>query len=70
MELGDVVAANVYLDDISDFQAMNKIYAKYFKPPYPVRTTIQQVAPIGDRKSDEEGRYPGLEQISIIAVKK
>jgi reactive intermediate/imine deaminase len=70
MELGDVVAANVYLDDISDFQAMNKIYAKYFKPPYPARTTIQQVAPIGDRKPDEEGRYPGLEQISIIAVKK
>lgn len=70
MDLGDVVAANVYLDDISDFQAMNKIYAKYFKPPYPARTTIQQVAPIGDRKPDDEGRYPGLEQISIIAVKK
>ena len=69
MELGDVVAANVYLDDISDFQAMNKIYAKYFKPPYPARTTIQQVAPVADRKSDEDGRYPGLEQISIIAVK-
>jgi len=69
MDLGDVVAANVYLDDISDFQAMNKIYAKYFKPPYPARTTIQQVAPVGERKSDEEGRYPGLEQISIIAVK-
>jgi reactive intermediate/imine deaminase len=70
MELGDVVAANVYLDDIADFQAMNKIYAKYFKPPYPARTTIQQVAPVADRKSDEDGRYPGLEQISIIAVKK
>jgi enamine deaminase RidA (YjgF/YER057c/UK114 family) len=69
MDLGDVVAANVYLDDISDFQAMNKIYAKYFKPPYPARTTIQQVAPVADRKSDDEGRYPGLEQISIIAVK-
>jgi reactive intermediate/imine deaminase len=69
MDLGDVVATNVYLDDISDFQAMNKIYAKYFKPPYPARTTIQQVAPVGERKSDEEGRYPGLEQISIIAVK-
>jgi len=70
MDLGDVVAANVYVDDISDFQAMNKIYAKYFKPPYPARTTIQQVAPVADRKSDEDGRYPGLEQISIIAVKK
>jgi len=70
MDLGDVVAANVYLDDMSDFQAMNKIYAKYFKAPYPARTTIQQVAPVGDRKADEEGRYPGLEQISLIAVKR
>ena len=70
MELGDVVATNVYLDDMSDFQAMNKIYAKYFKAPYPARTTVQQVAPVGDRKADEEGRYPGLEQISLIAVKR
>ena len=69
MELGDVVSTNVYLDDIADFSSMNKIYAKYFKTPYPARTTIQQVAPVGDRKPDDEGRYPGLEQISIIAVK-
>jgi reactive intermediate/imine deaminase len=68
MDLGDVVATNVYLDDIAEFQAMNAIYSKYFKPPYPARTTIQQVAPT-ERKADEEGRYPGLEQISLIAVK-
>lgn len=68
MDLSDVVATNVYLDDVADFQAMNKIYAKYFKPPYPARTTIQQVAPT-ERKPDEEGRYPGLEQISFIAIK-
>ena len=69
MELRDVVSTNVYLDDISDFQPMNRIYAKYFKPPYPARTTVQQVAPAAGRKADEEGRYPGLEQISLIAVK-
>jgi enamine deaminase RidA (YjgF/YER057c/UK114 family) len=68
MDLGDVVVANVYLDDISDFQAMNKIYAKYLKTPYPARTTIQQIEPT-QRKADDEGRYPGLEQISLIAVK-
>ena len=68
MELGDVVATNVYLDDIADFQAMNKIYARYFKKPYPARTTIQQVAP-RERGADADGRYPGLEQISLIAVK-
>jgi reactive intermediate/imine deaminase len=68
MDLGDIVAANVYLDDISEFQSMNKIYAKYLKTPYPARTTIQQIEPT-ERKADEEGRYPGLEQISLIAVK-
>jgi len=68
MDLSDVVATNVFLDDVADFQAMNKIYAKYFKPPYPARTTVQQVAPT-ERQADSEGRYPGLEQISLIAVK-
>jgi reactive intermediate/imine deaminase len=68
MDLSDVVATNVYLDDIADFQSMNKIYTKYFKLPYPARTTIQQISP-AERKADEEGRYPGLEQISLIAVK-
>ncbi len=69
MDLSDVVVTNVYLDDIADFAAMNKIYAKYFQSPYPARTTIQQVAP-AERKTDEEGRYPALEQISLIAVKR
>ena len=31
MDFTNVVAANVYLDDLGDFAAMNKIYAKYFK---------------------------------------
>ncbi len=68
MDLGDVVSANVYLDDVSDFQAMNRIYGKYLKTPYPARTTVQQIAP-AERKTDDEGVYPALEQISIIAVK-
>jgi enamine deaminase RidA (YjgF/YER057c/UK114 family) len=68
MNFGDVVATNVYLDDISDFQAINRIYAKYFKPPYPASTAVEQVAP-AERMADEEGRYPALEQISLIAVK-
>ena len=69
MQLDDVVATNVYLDNMADFQAMNKIYAKYFKRPYPARTTVEQVAPVESRQPDDEGRYPGLEQISLIAVR-
>lgn len=39
--LAKVVKCNVYLRDINDFQAMNEVYATYFEPPYPARTTIQ-----------------------------
>jgi 2-iminobutanoate/2-iminopropanoate deaminase len=39
--LAKVVKCNVYLRDINDFAAMNEVYATYFEPPYPARTTIQ-----------------------------
>jgi 2-iminobutanoate/2-iminopropanoate deaminase len=39
--LDKVVKCNVYLRDINDFAAMNEVYASYFKPPFPARTTIQ-----------------------------
>ncbi len=67
MDFSDVVAANVYLDDLSDFQGINSVYGEYFTDLPPVRTTVQQVAP-RDRKPNERGRYPGLEQISLIAI--
>ena len=44
----DVVRAGVYLTSMSDFVAMNGIYAKYFSQPYPARTTIAVAAlPLG-----------------------
>lgn len=64
----DVVATNVYLDDIEDFAKMNKTYAQYFSGAPPTRTTVQQY-PAGERKANEQERWPTLEQISIIAVK-
>ena len=30
----------VFLTNMSDYVAMNDIYAKYFSPPFPVRTAI------------------------------
>jgi 2-iminobutanoate/2-iminopropanoate deaminase len=36
----DVVQARVFLTSISDFAAMNGIYARHFNPPFPARTTI------------------------------
>jgi 2-iminobutanoate/2-iminopropanoate deaminase len=39
--LDDVMKCNVYLRDINDFAAMNEVYATFFSPPFPARTTIQ-----------------------------
>jgi 2-iminobutanoate/2-iminopropanoate deaminase len=44
----DVVRAGVFLTRMSDFAAMNGIYAKHFSQPFPARTTIGAAAlPLG-----------------------
>jgi reactive intermediate/imine deaminase len=68
MNFSNVVATNVYLDDVNDFSKMNAVYAQYFGPAPPARTTVQQIAP-GERAPNQSGHWPTLEQISIIAVK-
>lgn len=68
MNFSNVVSSNVYLDNIDDFAEMNGVYAEYFGPAPPARTTVQQIVPT-ERQADKKGRWPGLEQISIIAVK-
>ncbi|HEV2419839.1 MAG TPA: RidA family protein [Terriglobia bacterium] len=55
----DVVAVNVYLSDIHDFAAMNKVYATFFPNPKPTRTTVQVAALVNGAKIE----------ISAIAVK-
>jgi 2-iminobutanoate/2-iminopropanoate deaminase len=44
LSLANVVKANVYLTDINDFAAMNKVYETFFSEPYPARTTIAVAA--------------------------
>jgi len=41
LTLDDVVSATVYITDIDDFAAVNKVYASYFHPPYPARAFVQ-----------------------------
>jgi 2-iminobutanoate/2-iminopropanoate deaminase len=36
-----VVRTTVYLADLGDFSAMNEVYATFFTPPQPARSTIQ-----------------------------
>ena len=37
----DVVAANVWMNDLDEFQRMNAVYATYFSAAPPTRTTLQ-----------------------------
>jgi len=68
MKFDQVVSTTVYLDELADLQAFDQVYAQYFGPLMPARTTIQQIAP-ADRKADKEDHYPDLEQVSLIAVR-
>ena len=44
----DVVRVGVFLTSMSDYVAMNGIYAKYFRQPFPARTAIGAAAlPLG-----------------------
>ncbi len=67
MTFQNVVASNVYLDDLDEFTKMNGVYAEYYKQDPPARTTVQQLPP-SKRQADAKGHYPTLEQISIVAV--
>jgi 2-iminobutanoate/2-iminopropanoate deaminase len=42
--LDDVVKVTVFLADISDFAAVNEVYAQYFSTPYPARSAVQVAA--------------------------
>jgi 2-iminobutanoate/2-iminopropanoate deaminase len=43
-----VARVGVYLTSMSDFAAMNGVYARYFREPFPARTTIAVAAlPLG-----------------------
>jgi 2-iminobutanoate/2-iminopropanoate deaminase len=46
--MNDIVKTTIFLTDMDDFQAVNSIYAEYFDPPYPARSTVQVAAlPLG-----------------------
>jgi 2-iminobutanoate/2-iminopropanoate deaminase len=41
LEMRHVVKTTVYMTDLSQFAAMNEIYATYFADPYPARSTVE-----------------------------
>ena len=38
--LADIVQVQVFLIEKTDSAGMNRVYAEFFKPPYPVRATV------------------------------
>ncbi|MEO8681861.1 MAG: RidA family protein [Vicinamibacterales bacterium] len=40
-DFSHVVRTTVFMVDLGEFAAMNAIYATYFLPPYPARSTVQ-----------------------------
>ena len=59
MGMNDLVAVTVYLADIQDFPAMNKVYRTLVPDPKPTRATVQVAALVGGARVE----------ISAIAVK-
>ena len=59
MDFSNVVFSTVYLREMKDNDQMNQLYSKFFKRPYPARTTLQQNLETGEEAA---------EQISFIAV--
>ena len=58
-ELKDVVSVTVYLADLKEFEAMNKVYRELMPDPKPTRATVQVVRLVNDARIE----------ISAIAVK-
>ena len=69
MDFSTVVSTTVYLDNISDSEIFNRVYAQYFRSPLPAQSAVQQI-PSADRSPDAEARYPDFEQMSLIAIRR
>ena len=69
LDFSDVVSTHVYLDDLEDWARIEPIYQRYFPTNKPARTVVQQL-PRGDRKQSANGRWPAIEQMALIAVRR
>jgi len=65
LELRDVVRVTVYLADIGDFDAMNRVYSAVFQAPYPARSTVQVRMPFGALVGVEVTAYRSCKDSAI-----
>jgi 2-iminobutanoate/2-iminopropanoate deaminase len=40
LTINDIVRVQLYLTELDELPALNKVYANYFKHPFPVRTAV------------------------------
>jgi 2-iminobutanoate/2-iminopropanoate deaminase len=40
----DVVRTTIYVTDLAHYGAVNEVYARFLRPPYPARSTVQVAA--------------------------
>jgi len=62
------VETTCYLDNVADYEKAMSVYKLYFEGPAPAQAVLQQLPPV-ERKEGPEGRWPGLEQLTLIAHK-
>jgi 2-iminobutanoate/2-iminopropanoate deaminase len=41
LSLASVVKSTLFIKDMNDFAAINEVYAGFFAPPYPARSTVE-----------------------------
>jgi enamine deaminase RidA (YjgF/YER057c/UK114 family) len=69
LNFSNVVASNVYVDNVDEFAKMNAVYGLYFpKDSPPTRSTVSPLPPV-ERKRSANDQFPKLEEISIVAVR-
>lgn len=68
IDFSHCVAANVYVDELNEFAKMNAVYGSFFGAMPPTRTTVQPMKPV-ERKAAADGKFPMLEQVSLVAWK-
>jgi reactive intermediate/imine deaminase len=68
LDFRNTVETTLYVDNIAEYEKATAIYKLYFEGPPPAQAALQQI-PSAARKEGAEGRWPGIEQLTLIAYK-
>jgi len=66
LTLASVVRSTVYLSNIGDFEAMNRVYSGEFPAPFPARSTPEVKLPFGALVGIEVTAYRGGPHLNVV----